>query len=284
VAEYGMDPVPANPYCVAVTLQWGAGGVAHTFRYCSWSSDVTNTAVGFTYLSEPKLTVETEAQHGGISDVPYVVKLPATRDPATTLCRPYAHAPVAVTVEEMDPFVPTREPFVLFKGRVSKATKNPGGQRGMARLEVAGWRSLLQYPLGMTCRRQCQWAFGDHNCCYPLPTVQQVGIVSIVNGTLLTASTLTSPRAHYWTNGTAEYDGLVLDITDGSSPSGLLMKQPPPPEWVGGAVLFTPGCDKELTSSNGCRAWNNEPRFGGFGIAIPTYNPLVGNPGEGTAV
>jgi hypothetical protein len=164
---------------------------------------------------------------------------------------------------------------------VSRAVKNANQLKGMAKLEVSGWRSLLQYPLGMVCKRQCNWAFGDQNCCVDLTPLRETTTLTIVDRNVISAAGLTLPRLHYWTFGCVTFDGLTIDITDGHTRTAMRLKEAPPPEWDGEDVEFTPGCGKELQN---CREWDNELRFSGSGLKVLPYNPVTGDPGIGTQV
>jgi hypothetical protein len=52
----------------------------------------------------------------------------------------------------------------------------------------------------------------------------------------------------------------------------LLLREIPPPSWIGETITLTPGCDGNLST---CRTvWDNEARFLGLGFSMPTRNPV----------
>lgn len=267
------DQVSAQKYTILVTFQWGQ--TPSIARYCRWTNDIT--VGGATYLSEMTLDVKPGENHGGVEDKPWTVTMPA-RLPLDKLIRPYVWAPVTCTVEEMDPGDDTSR-RVIWRGNVSKTIKNAAGFKRLVRAEVSGFKSLLQYPLGIQANQTCAWNLGDKNCCVNLTDKRvEATIESIENGTTLIVPTIAVPPgdANYWSFGEARIDGLGVTILDGSQGSGkLVLLELPPPEWIGSLALFTPGCDKLIPT---CRKrWNNEQRFGGFGVSIPDYNPLIGS-------
>lgn len=267
-----LDTSPYSRYAIAVKIEWGVSSVA---RYARWSSAFT--VDGVTYTPAPELEARTSApQSGGTKDVSWIVKM-GLRDPVDKMVRPYEHSDVRITIYEMDPYETAVPPVILFTGIVSKLVRKRATFSKMVELEVSGWKAQLQYPLGIAIDTDCAWAFADKNCCFNLAgaTVTQT-ITAITRMSIISAPSLTIPRDNYYTMGTVTVNGLAITILDipASDPTGILLMQAPPPEWVGATAAFAPGCDGKVGT---CRLHNNEQRFGGAGIRIPDYNPMLGS-------
>jgi hypothetical protein len=259
----------ASKSAILVTFTWGDASVA---RYNSTSEDVT---IGSdVYTSAPEIEVTTGRLQGSPKDEPWLVRMRTDRPPFLTLCRPYAHAPIRCTIAEVDPSDDTTL-TVRWVGTVIGTLKNQPNKPGLVNATVAGWRALLQYPLGIECTTQCAWTFGDQNCCVDLTAIRQTGTVTAITGNLVTITGLTYVRANYFRYGSVLFDGLAMRIIDYDGGAGTfhLVTKLPPPEWMGQTVTVTPGCDRLIDGTNGCRSRNNEQRFCGLGVKMIDYNP-----------
>jgi uncharacterized phage protein (TIGR02218 family) len=206
--------------------------------------------------------------------------LPAVK--ARTLLSPlnemvgHAHSEVTIWISECDPRDIAGTYRKAFMGTVRKITKNPRGATGLVAFEVAGHRYRIAIPLGLLCDAQCSWAFGDRTCQVDLSPIRQTGTITAINGRVITVSGISSTVARYWLFGYATLENLNLAVVEYTTGHDLTLSRVPPVSWLGATLTFTPGCDKSLKT---CRnRWNNEVHFGGFGIAIPAYNPQLENP------
>lgn len=265
------DSVQSNNYCVLVRMTWGASNVA---TYTSWTSDVVY--YGETYLSEPSIAVTSNAQTANLKDVPMLVTcLPRT--PLDKMTRIFPHATVTCEIWEGNPTTESVIDFSpLWAGRVTKVTKNASGFKGLVRAEISGWRSLIQYPLGIQARSTCVWSLGDSNCCVNRAARDAtVTILSVVGNEVTVSGVPSLPAGQtnsYYGQGFMRIDKLSISIREYQGSGVFAMTQLVPPEWASQDALLGPGCDK---SAYTCKhRFNNLQRFGGFGIRMPARNPL----------
>lgn len=178
----------------------------------------------------------------------------------------------------------TDDTLVLFEGRVSKVVRNHAGRTDAIAVYVQSTRARLKTALGLVATDQCAFPFGDQKTCKvaigPLQnngTMTVVGIDATITGATVPGS---SPqRDNYYRGGYVKKDDLRILIRDWvyTSPTIFRLTQVPPAAWAGATVQLTPGCDKSRIS---CRdRWNNEVNFGGFGYAMPAYDPNLDAPG-----
>jgi hypothetical protein len=262
-----FDSSPSGNYASAVEFSWVDPNGVVNGRYTSWSDNlIIGTNV---YSSEMTLAVQAQPQTGNTKDAPFKVTMRPLA-PLADMCRPYPHARVTVTIRELDPV--SGENFILFKGYISKVTKNASGFRGLVQAEVSGWKSLIQYPIGMQSNEGCIWALGDNNCCVDRTIYDKTGVITDVTNNVITASvTPHAGNAEYWQNGFIRVGGLSIAMQSVSG-STFTMRKAVPPEWEGKTAVFGAGCSKRIQT---CRSlYNNEQRFMGLGIRIPYRNPL----------
>lgn len=269
-----MDTPAESGFAVAIQFSWGA--TPTVARYVTGTESVL--IEGETFVPIAEMEPSLAAMHGGTEDSLFEVKLPLV-PPLTTMCRPYAHAPVSAVVWELDPADPAGK-RVVYRGTIAKTVLNATGVRGLVLVTVAGYKSRLGFPLGIAVTADCPWTFGDSNCCKELTALQESYVVASVSGRTITLTDLESPRDDYWVWGSAAYDGLTLQITKESG-DVLTLKRRPPPEWDNASITLTPGCDQKLAT---CRLWDNEHRFGGAGIAMQNYHPIIELPNQAGAV
>jgi hypothetical protein len=250
------------------------GSAFTTQRYTSWTNDVT--VGGFTWQSEPLLAVTPGMEDGTSADKPWYVTMPL-RTPADSLVSPFAHSQVAAQISEWAPFS-GEDPQLLWTGIVTKATANSAGSKGLSKLEVSGWRTLIQYPLGLQSNPDCAWALGDANCQVDVASLAETVVVDVIEAGTLIHLVAAPSSAKTFIQGSMELNGCKVTVVarDGVSGVKWLVDEPPPPSWAGQAVTMKPGCDG---TPQVCLAfYDNIDRFMGCGVAIPEYNPLIGSP------
>jgi hypothetical protein len=273
--DNNIDRLSTNKLAFLVTYTWGwAPNVA---RYTSWDNDISHTAETFT--SDVTLDFSCEPQHGSVQDATFVVTQSVFTQPLASMVRPYPHAPVRVKLEEVDPEQPTTRRLV-FSGEITKTKKNPSGSRNLVQATVSGPRRRIAFPIGIPANTKCPWVFGDRNCCKDVEALHQVGTISSITGSTIVTAGLAPPASppNYWRWGWVDVDDLVIDVLEYGAGTSIKLKRVPPPEWVGrDDAKFYPGCGKTLDY---CRAWDNEKNFGGIGIKIPAYHPVIEDGGE----
>lgn len=266
--QFNLDSEPYNKYAVLVTFTWGSTPTVTT--YTDYDVDIVIGSV--TYVSCVSMEVESSAkQNGGVTDVPWYIRIPSSLHPADLVGSEFPVAEVRCRIEECDP-TDTTQKRTLFYGKCSKATPNKSGFKTMTQIEVGGIKALLQYSSGISVDQQCAWVLGDANCCFDISTLQQTVTVSTLSGSILTLAGITTPTGDgtYWFEGSLTYDNLSILIRS-SSGSTFQMERPIPESWLGKSVIAKPGCSR---FSSVCDSrFNNIAQFGGFGIAIPAYHP-----------
>ena len=271
-----LDP-PAHKGTWLCEFSWGTSP-AKTLRVTDLEADYTFD--GNLYSSLPSLSIKLPVNRGDLTDLPAKVVLPAsTAEPVPGLASGEPHAPVTLKIYEViesgDGAAGTTE-FLHFWGRISKAIKNYNNNKDLVQLQGLTIKSQLLTPLGVSANSQCPWQLGDHNCTVVVPT--QVGTLTTITKNTVIITGLTPQAANYWLRGFLTYDGLILGIRkwDSTVPTVFHLTNRAPLAWVGQTVTVTPGCDKTIET---CRArWSNEEFFGGFGYAIPSYQPLFESP------
>ena len=256
-----IDTAAVKHVAPLVIFAWGDASVA---RYIRWEEDVTANSVTFT--AAPELDLSCDKQHGGVKDSPWSVSL-KPRSPLVNMVRIWPHAPVRVTIGEVDPFDVTtyRE---LFYGTITRTKK----KRGLVTADVVGHKANFTFPLGVIVDVTCSHIFGGPGCGVDVAAEQETGTIDAIAGNIVTINDVANLDSTRWHRGDARLDGLSIMIMS-STATTLKLSRPPPPEWNGAAVLLTPGCDKSL---NICRGiWQNESRFLGLGIALPNFHPLI---------
>lgn len=272
--------MPANPielntskhFAPFITFSWGAGPTIA--RFVRFDYDVAGEGVhaGLIWLAAPELDVTCQSQHGGAKDAPHTITLRRDRPPLSTLCRPYAHAPISATIAEGDPYDFLNTYRVKWAGRVHTSARNQFGLQKLVKLEVVGRKHRLPVHIGTFCLGHCDLEFGDGICQYNLASITQTGPCTVVNNYNITVTGLTVPSAQYFQFGEAKYDGLSISILNQVSSTEFALAKRPPPEWAGKTITMVPGCDKELEGD--CRnTWNNEHRFRAMGIVMPKHHP-----------
>ncbi len=266
-----LDTLATVQLCPLITFTWGSGSTA---RYCRWTENLTLGSE--TFLATPLLELQMGKQHGGAADVPVEVLLPQSLPPLDAILLWGAHAPVTVTIEELDPAAPaTRR--ALFAGRVVQVTGNAGGRSGIAQVQVSGRKADLEVALGIVCSGNCPWIFGDgHTCGKSLTSLTITGEATAIEKNRITIAGLTNPSANYWLNGYVSRNGLNLRVRKDPGSGVLWLDLVPPAEWLHQSVTATPGCDG--TPDTCLNRWNNLANFAGVGLKMPDYHPQFDAP------
>lgn len=281
--------LPAKSSFVLVKMFYvGTSGLAYV-RFTTHASNVLHDegagGSDFTFVSAPDMKVGEVRLDGTTEDRPLEIEFTeATHAIFERLTDGTPHAPVYVRVWEVqNPGEGDEVLMLLFRGRLSRAVRNYGGQGGRTMLEFSTPKVRLGVPLGMQANHHCVNIFGDDSrdsgnpgtqCTIDLSGLSSTGTVTAIQGKRLSLSGVTTPggRARYWHKGSVEIGGTRIQIREwtSASPAHFHLANFPPQEWDGQIVTLYPGCDLSIAT---CREWSNEDNFNGFGIEIPSRNP-----------
>lgn len=262
-----------------IELQWGTANVR---RYCRAAAD--HVFDGETYTAVPALDIEYQMQDGGTKAKPILLSVPIDLDPFDKLIS-QTFAPIEVTLLEADFADPSAVPRTAFVGQLYKTIAHYQGKSQLVRMEVFGHRFFLtDVSLGIKCTDRCPWFFGDHVCGATVANTDSE--VESITGTELICTSLANDVAGaggngYYTRGYVEFDGLRIMVRKHYPGDRKLVMAKAPPQisghtWVGETVTVYAGCDKTIAS---CTGWGRQARFGGYGLQMPPYNPLIQDPG-----
>ncbi|MCW8137309.1 MAG: hypothetical protein KIT58_00185 [Planctomycetota bacterium] len=167
--------------------------------------------------------------------------------------------------------------------RLVRGIRHPEGRGGVGRAEFVSLKGRLNVPLGIPATPRCAWAFGDQSCQLDVDALEETATIAAIARKRVTltdpgdAAVVTGRDPEgYWRRGSVRLAGLTLPIRDWAPGSyDLELAVEPPASWVGQVVTLRPGCVGSLAA---CREWDNEEHFGGFGKAIPAYNPGLETP------
>jgi hypothetical protein len=255
-----------------------------------------------------------ETLKGGTSDEPFRVLLPLHLFPVNVMVgNPFPLTRVTVWQCRMGtPGVSSEwgganySRKMLARGFVGRTTARYNGRPDIVSMESYRNKSQMQsVSIGITTSQRCYWRFGDSRCAYPLAdaTVTNVSVTSIVNQEMFVnisgSSTIGNGLATMnggfaaFQQGYAQFEGLRIlirehlklsgstyvsgngQVTTNSSLKLLLTFKPPTHPnytWVGKQITLVGGCTK---NKGACQSkWVNQEHFGGFGLLIPTYNPV----------
>lgn len=268
---------------VLLELRHGDPAAPTYQRYTDQNSDVA--ALGAQWSSRPDMSVRVPPNVGMLADKALEVTMKVEAGFLDQVSSGEPHSPVRVRL--MEAHAPAGGAEVLevthlFRGWLSKAKRNPGGQTESVLLTCATARSRMDVDLGIPATHLCQWTFGGRGCFLDLDTVDEQGTLTAVSGVDATVTGLADhsadPTGRYWHKGYLEVDGLRITVRDWqqSAPTLFRLAKPPPARWVGATVRAVPGCDKSVAT---CRdRWNREQFFSGIGMAIPAYHPAFESP------
>lgn len=280
---------PNRRLAVLLTLEWGdpdwPGGYAGkdpeggVVRFTSWGEPITIAGQIFTPMQA--IAVEMRDLDGGADepdDGMFVLRVARSAEPFTSTID--QQIVLRAVIEHYDVDSGVREPIARGTSGPSERPlgSTPAGS-GVVELKFVGLRSRLRVALGIRCDASCNHTFGDAECGVDLSGVQFQDRITSISGrvvrspilnTLPIGSTGTMPSA--WARfGRVERGGLVIPIIDHVDDAATLRFEPPP-SWLDQFVLFTAGCNKSVAR---CRDFNNESRFGGFGVGMPAYSPIL---------
>lgn len=251
------------------------------------------------YMSAPTMAVTVPANSGVLEDTPLEIDIPLSVDPwIEAYTEDVAREFIWVEVREITRPLeggPDATDLILFRGLVTDTIQNYQGKR-QGHFEALSFKQRLDIPLGIAATHQCPWRLFGRGCLLTQSLFQRAGVFSTINGkvcTLLTPNTnITAPTSpggnvdRLWERGFVEKDGLQIPImkwVQAEDATRFILRDVPPPEWVGAPLLFVPGCHKTIED---CRdVWDNEQGvnstigggFGGVGFAMLPYNPLYEN-------
>ena len=271
--------------CVLVECQHGDPDAPSYARYTDWSQDVsgpgprdpdTGSPSVVVYTSTPALEVRPIRRTGTFDEPPVQIYLPLDTW-SDRLSAGEPHSPVYVRVLEAHETADGRlqDVLVLHAGRLARTVRNPGGRTSTVLLESTSMKAELSLPLGLPANHLCVWTLGGRGCRIDLEPQTQPGVLASITGSGKDAAITGLPlrTGRFWQRGYLEHEGLRIGIQDwiDTSPTRFILRDQPPADWIGDVVSVIPGCDKSIET---CRSrWANEARFGGFGYAMPPYDP-----------
>lgn len=270
---------PSKLGTLLLELRYGAG--AATFaRYAAQTSDVGFG--GETFASTPGLEcAEPIERTGGLREARPRISLPL--DPFTdVLSDGRAHSPVFARLIELSDGPDGVEALYLFRGRVSKTTRNPRGRPSSVLLELANDKHHAEgAALGLNLDSDCQFFLGGPGCFVDLAphtisrTITFLSYLGDPKAILVSGGLPVSPPAKF-RRGYVEVDGLRLSIREHPTPYGggeLWLAREPPPTWLGASATLVPGCDLKQETCD--ESWDNLSNFGGSGLEVPSYHPIT---------
>lgn len=244
--------------------------------YTNWTEDIPGSP---TYESTPTLRVNKLSNVGTLENKTVTILLPADTF-ANRISTGLPVEPIKVEIRErivpVDPGDQATTLFV-FKGKLKKVTRNPNGKRGVVEVLADSYKNHLDVPLGLPANPQCPWIYGKSPCgAFPDNATSGVTI-SAIDGKKITVAGLREVPAYDDRNFHRGYilrHGIKIGIRewrDSDYFTFYLVRQPPA-SWSGQEIKIYAGCDKTIET---CRLRGSEETFGGFGYAIPPYNPLI---------
>lgn len=260
-----------------VEFRWGS----QVRRYCR--ADIDHTFDGNVYTAVPAIDIEMQMQDGGTEAKPFFLILPLDIDPIDLMIAG-TFAELEVTILEGDFTAPgdTLRPALL--GIVRRTKARFRGKTQTVRVECVGRKFFLKdVSLGVKTTDRCPWFYGDHVCEASVET--HVGTVASISGTELIMDTLANDdsawgQGRYTRGFVQDADGLNILIRFHTAGAKTFTMAKAPPQspgftWVGATVTVFAGCDKSIAA---CEFWGRQERFGGLGLLMPKYNPMLERP------
>lgn len=274
-----VDPIK-EAYTVLTFTQDGTDRV-----YTTWSEEPFATP-GATLI--PQMSVKIPPNTGTLDEKPLTVELPSGVDAwLDGLADGSPQAAVVVAVEErfkvLGPIVTGVGCGADYVGlgtyRLVRAIRNPERRPGLIRLEFLGEKSRLNVPLGIPVNPTCAWTLGDKTC-QATVTAENPTITAISRKKITTSDAggvIAGKTTGYWRFGTATVAGLTLGIRawEAGTTDFELVREPPA-SWAGATVAIKPGCDKSAATC--ASRFSNLERFGGFGVKVPSFQPVLETP------
>lgn len=245
------------------------------------------------FPAQPAMQVTVPQNDGTLDDKPCRVILPVDAF-SLRLSDGLPHAPVSLLVREI--VLPAAggeqqaSALTLFRGRVTQVTRNYQNRADTVAIEALQAKSRLKVAMGLPCNHHCVFTLFGRGCTTnafgepKLADEVQVGSLTLINGRKVTITGLpahpTDPK--FWHRGYVRVGGtndlrILIRDWDGDVDATLFhLASRPPSSWLGLPVFVIPGCDK--TAETCASRWDNLENFGGYGYAIPAYNPVIENP------
>lgn len=166
----------------------------------------------------------------------------------------------------------TSIPRRLIKGTFGPVEQSETGFK----VELLGdGAKLLQTPLVSLIQPGCRWQFGDSKCGVDLTPLTVTGTIDSGNGQREFTDAARGETAGYFTRGRVTFtsglnNGVSAEIKTHST-GGVFELWPRLPFGIltGDTYSMTPGCTllkEAVGGTNGCTAWNNVRRYGGFAL------------------
>jgi hypothetical protein len=261
---------------VLVSFTWGST----TTRYSDQAYEIEHG--GETWQPMPLLEAKFDKAITGTAEAEEVaVFADKTISPVEDLLLPYKHAPVKVTVYELD--LVQDHSIIVFRGSVSRALVKRS-KPAVAEIKCHSPKFRLKVIPGIQCVSRCTHPFGNNHdspCDLTLgdKTWDAVIVATGVddNPNRITVSWPGGEPTHsnnYWSNGQVVVDGARIKIKAWLGTNDFLLKHPIRDIFEGETVSMVAGCDK--TKPN-CIYWDNIEKFGATGIAMPDYQPNYGS-------
>lgn len=303
-----FDCDPPNDPCVETALQ------RRGFIRANTDATLTVDSSPLPYTAVPEMDFEMiETIKGGTADEPFRLLMPIHVFPFNTMVgNPFPLTRITVWQARMgDPGVPgawggsNYSRKMLARGMVGRTTARFNRRPDIVAVECYRIKSQMNsVTLGVTTSQRCYWRFGDTRCKYPLAaaTAANALVESVSNQEMIVnidgSSTIGTGLSQIgggfaaFQSGFAEHEGLRIFVRQHLRQSGqnyvaangpvttgrhklVLAFQPPVHpnySWVGRRIDIVGGCTKNKSACKG--KWDNECNFGGFGLLVPTFNPV----------
>lgn len=168
------------------------------------------------------------------------------------------------------PWDGNESPKLLLRGTFGPVEQ---GETGF-RVELLGdGTKLMQTPLVKLLQPGCRWQFGDAFCGKALGPLTVTGAVDSASGQRSFVDAARAETAGYFTRGrvtftTGDNAGISAEIKEHSSGGSFeLWPRLPFPVSIGDQYSMVPGCTNLKAAdggTNGCTAWGQLVRYGGF--------------------
>lgn len=275
--------LPTKTSAFLVDFISGSRATPVFYRY---TDDVQNLQVGTeTYESTPGMNIEIPAMTIGLNEDELVLTLPIDdfsdkMSDGRSVARTKVRVREIMRSEKGGSFTDT---LTYFIGEVKSTIRNPSGKENVVEFRCVNAKSSLDQSLGLSCNHHCIWTFGGAGCEVDLSNLRQIITVVSISGLRVTlddgggaGGNLKGKANGYWVNGYLEYHGVIIKIRDwaGTGSGSFVLNRKAPPEFAGNTnVNIYPGCDKRYSTC--VNRWGRQSRFGGFGIGIPEFNPII---------
>ncbi len=237
------------------------------YLYAFSDKDITLGPDTFSALPQGEITFS-EFTGGPKSEPVKITMIKA--EPFLTVLIGEPHQKIDVTIEEIDPRdSATRR--VLYVGEVRKVIGGVNQRPDLVRVEITGLKFQYDRPLGIEITDTCSWRFGDGNCDFDVEAETTTADILTIDKTIITLDTIfVLPRLR---RGRLRLDGLDIVIKQHLNGTQVQLIEKPPAAWAGATVDVVVGCDKSVSMCGG--TWDNLENFGGFGLKMLEYHPVV---------